>query len=60
MFLGCAESNFVFFYFEDAPPSVRVIDAEKDSIKALMDANLCITKGEMREGLNWSNSTVYG
>ncbi|GFX75254.1 histone-lysine N-methyltransferase SETMAR [Trichonephila clavipes] len=44
---------------EDARRSGRLVEADKDAIKALVDANRRITKREIRLRLNLSNSTVY-
>ncbi|XP_017795708.1 PREDICTED: histone-lysine N-methyltransferase SETMAR-like [Habropoda laboriosa] len=49
--LGCSEN---------APRSGRPVEADKDAIKALVDANRRITTREIGERLNLSNSTVYG
>ncbi|XP_076764836.1 histone-lysine N-methyltransferase SETMAR-like [Xylocopa sonorina] len=48
------------FDVEDAPRSGRPVEADKDAIKALVDANRRITTREIGERLNLSNSTVYG
>lgn len=47
------------FDVEDAPRSGRPVEADKDTIKALVDANRRITTREIGERLNLSNSTVY-
>ncbi|GFT05787.1 histone-lysine N-methyltransferase SETMAR [Trichonephila clavipes] len=47
------------FDVEDAPPSGRPVEADKDAIKALVDANRRITTREIGLRLNLSNSTVY-
>ncbi|GFT15774.1 histone-lysine N-methyltransferase SETMAR [Trichonephila clavipes] len=47
------------FDVEDAPRSGRPVEADKDVIKALVDANLRITTHEIGLRLNVSNSTVY-
>ncbi|GFW85519.1 histone-lysine N-methyltransferase SETMAR [Trichonephila clavipes] len=48
------------FDVEDAPRSGRLIEADKDMIKALVDANRRITTREIGLRLNYlSNSTVY-
>ncbi|CAK9826900.1 Histone-lysine N-methyltransferase SETMAR [Anthophora retusa] len=47
------------FDIEDAPRSGRPVEADKDTIKALVDANRRITTREVGERLNLSNSTVY-
>ncbi|GFW52894.1 mariner Mos1 transposase [Trichonephila clavipes] len=47
------------FDVEDAPRSGRPVEADKDVIKALVDANRRITIREIRLRLNLSNSTVY-
>ncbi|GFT58412.1 histone-lysine N-methyltransferase SETMAR [Trichonephila clavipes] len=47
------------FDVEDAPRSGRPVEAEKDAIKALVDANRRITTREIGLRLNLSNSTVY-
>ncbi|GFX81051.1 histone-lysine N-methyltransferase SETMAR [Trichonephila clavipes] len=47
------------FDVEDAPRSGRPVEADKDAIKALVDANRRITTREIRLRLNLSNSTVY-
>ncbi|GFT57266.1 histone-lysine N-methyltransferase SETMAR [Trichonephila clavipes] len=47
------------FDVEDAPRSGRPIEADKDAIKALVDANRRITTREIGLRLNLSNSTVY-
>ncbi|GFT80519.1 histone-lysine N-methyltransferase SETMAR [Trichonephila clavipes] len=47
------------FDVEDAPRSGRPFEADKDAIKALVDANRRITTREIRLRLNLSNSTVY-
>ncbi|GFW55316.1 histone-lysine N-methyltransferase SETMAR [Trichonephila clavipes] len=46
-------------YAEDAPRSGRPVEADKDAIKALVDAKRRITTREIRLRLNLSNSTVY-
>ncbi|GFU65941.1 histone-lysine N-methyltransferase SETMAR [Trichonephila clavipes] len=47
------------FDVEDAPRSGRPVEADKDAIKALFDANRRITTREIGMRLNLSNSTVY-
>ncbi|GFT79737.1 histone-lysine N-methyltransferase SETMAR [Trichonephila clavipes] len=47
------------FDVEDAPRSGRPVEADKDAIKALVDANRRITTREIRLRLNLSNSAVY-
>ncbi|GFW50981.1 histone-lysine N-methyltransferase SETMAR [Trichonephila clavipes] len=47
------------FVVEDAPRSGRPVEADKDTIKALVDANRRITTREIGSRLNLSNSTVY-
>ncbi|GFS64032.1 histone-lysine N-methyltransferase SETMAR [Trichonephila clavipes] len=47
------------FDVEDAPRSGRSVEADKDAIKALVDANRRITTREIELRLNLSNSTVY-
>ncbi|GFX16067.1 histone-lysine N-methyltransferase SETMAR [Trichonephila clavipes] len=47
------------FDVEDAPRSGRPAEADKDAIKALVDANRRITTREIRLRLNLSNSIVY-
>ncbi|GFW22771.1 histone-lysine N-methyltransferase SETMAR [Trichonephila clavipes] len=47
------------FDVEDAPRSGRPVEADKDAIKALVDANRRITTHEIGLRLNLSNSTVY-
>ncbi|GFU01416.1 mariner Mos1 transposase [Trichonephila clavipes] len=47
------------FDVEDAPRSGRPVEADKDAIKALFDANRRITTREIGLRLNLSNSTVY-
>ncbi|GFX81004.1 histone-lysine N-methyltransferase SETMAR [Trichonephila clavipes] len=47
------------FDVEDAPRSGRSVEADKDAIKALVDANRRITTREIGLRLNLSNSTVY-
>ncbi|GFS66531.1 histone-lysine N-methyltransferase SETMAR [Trichonephila clavipes] len=47
------------FNVEDAPRSGRPVEADKDAIKALVDANRRITTREIGSRLNLSNSTVY-
>ncbi|GFX26454.1 histone-lysine N-methyltransferase SETMAR [Trichonephila clavipes] len=47
------------FDVEDAPRSGRPVEADKDAIKALVDANRRITTSEIGLRLNLSNSTVY-
>ncbi|XP_047370017.1 histone-lysine N-methyltransferase SETMAR-like [Vespa velutina] len=42
-----------------APSSERPVEADKDTIKPLVDANRQITTREIGERLNLSNSTVY-
>ena len=44
---------------EDAPRSGRPVEADEDTIKALIDANRRITTREIAERLNISNSTVH-
>ncbi|XP_047362644.1 histone-lysine N-methyltransferase SETMAR-like [Vespa velutina] len=47
------------FDVEDAPCFGRSVEADKETIKALVDANPRITTHEISERLNLSNSTVY-
>ncbi|GFX81421.1 histone-lysine N-methyltransferase SETMAR [Trichonephila clavipes] len=47
------------FDVEDAPRSGRPVEADKDAIKALVDANRQITTREIGLRLNLSNSIVY-
>ena len=47
------------FDVEDVSRSGRPVEADKDTIKALVDANRRITTREIGERLNLSNSTVY-
>ena len=47
------------FDVEDAPRSGRPVEADEDTIKALIDANRRITTREIAERLNLSNSTVH-
>ncbi|GFU28733.1 histone-lysine N-methyltransferase SETMAR [Trichonephila clavipes] len=47
------------FDVEDAPRSGRPVEADKDAIKAFVDANRRITTREIGLRLNLSNSTVY-
>ncbi|GFU90751.1 histone-lysine N-methyltransferase SETMAR [Trichonephila clavipes] len=47
------------FDVEDAPRSGRPVEADKDAIKALVDANRRITTRVIGLRLNLSNSTVY-
>ncbi|GFV77007.1 histone-lysine N-methyltransferase SETMAR [Trichonephila clavipes] len=47
------------FVVEDEPRSGRPVEADKDAIKALVDANRRITTREIGLRLNLSNSTVY-
>ncbi|GFV91988.1 histone-lysine N-methyltransferase SETMAR [Trichonephila clavipes] len=47
------------FDVEDAPRSRRPVEADKDAIKALVDANRRITTHDIVLRLNLSNSTVY-
>ncbi|GFX54047.1 histone-lysine N-methyltransferase SETMAR [Trichonephila clavipes] len=47
------------FDVEDAPRSRRPVEADKNAIKALVDANWRITTREIGLRLNLSNSTVY-
>ncbi|XP_049821930.1 histone-lysine N-methyltransferase SETMAR-like [Aethina tumida] len=47
------------FDIEDAPRSGRPVEADKDAIKALVDANRRITTREIGLRLNLSNSTVH-
>ncbi|GFV65734.1 histone-lysine N-methyltransferase SETMAR [Trichonephila clavipes] len=47
------------FDVEDAPRSGKPDEADKDAIKALVDANRRITTREIKLRLNLSNSTVY-
>ncbi|XP_046828276.1 histone-lysine N-methyltransferase SETMAR-like [Vespa crabro] len=49
----------LFYYKKDASRSGRPVEADKDTIKALVDANRRITTREIGERLNLSNSTVY-
>ncbi|XP_035222849.1 histone-lysine N-methyltransferase SETMAR-like [Stegodyphus dumicola] len=44
----------------DVEESGRPVEADKDTIKALLDANRRITTREIGERLNLSNSSVYG
>ncbi|XP_035725547.1 histone-lysine N-methyltransferase SETMAR-like [Vespa mandarinia] len=54
-----AKFRYGNFDVEDAPRSGRLVEADKDTIKALVDANQRITIREIGERLNLSNSTVY-
>ncbi|GFT78658.1 mariner transposase [Trichonephila clavipes] len=47
------------FDVEDIPRSGRQLEADKDAIKALLDANRRITTREIELRLNLSNLTVY-
>ncbi|GFW11355.1 histone-lysine N-methyltransferase SETMAR [Trichonephila clavipes] len=47
------------FDVEEAPRSERPVEADKDAIKALVDANRRIATREIGLRLNLSNSTVY-
>ncbi|GFX80486.1 mariner Mos1 transposase [Trichonephila clavipes] len=47
------------FDVEDAPHSGRPVEADKDAIKAIFDANRRITTRKIELRLNLSNSTVY-
>ena len=47
------------FDVEDTPRSGRPVEADEDTIKALVDANRRITTREIAERLNLSNSTVH-
>ncbi|XP_025264307.1 histone-lysine N-methyltransferase SETMAR-like [Camponotus floridanus] len=47
------------FDVEDVPRSGRPVEADEDTIKALIDANRRITTREIAERLNLSNSTVH-
>ncbi|GFW74700.1 histone-lysine N-methyltransferase SETMAR [Trichonephila clavipes] len=47
------------FDVEDAPRSGKPVEADKDVIKALVNANRRITTREIGLRLNLSNSTVY-
>ncbi|GFY08473.1 histone-lysine N-methyltransferase SETMAR [Trichonephila clavipes] len=47
------------FDVEGAPHSGRPVEADKDAIKALVDANRRITTRQIGLRLNLSNSTVY-
>ncbi|GFY35741.1 histone-lysine N-methyltransferase SETMAR [Trichonephila clavipes] len=47
------------FDVEDAPRSGRPVEADKDAIKALVDANRQVTTREIGLRLKLSNSTVY-
>ncbi|XP_046813879.1 histone-lysine N-methyltransferase SETMAR-like [Vespa crabro] len=55
-----AKFRFGNFDVEDAPRSGRPVEANKDTIKALVDANRQITTREIGERLNLLNLTVYG
>ncbi|GFU35990.1 histone-lysine N-methyltransferase SETMAR [Trichonephila clavipes] len=54
-----ARKKLTDVYGEDAPRSGRPLEADKDAIKALVDANRRITTREIGLRLNLSNSTVY-
>ncbi|GFX34453.1 histone-lysine N-methyltransferase SETMAR [Trichonephila clavipes] len=54
-----ARKKLTDVYGEDAPRSGRPVEADKDVIKALVDANRRITAREIGLRLNLSNSTVY-
>ncbi|XP_035723709.1 histone-lysine N-methyltransferase SETMAR-like [Vespa mandarinia] len=54
-----ARTGLQNFDVEDAPRSGRPDEADKDTIKALVDANWRITTREIDERLNLLNSTVY-
>ena len=47
------------FDLKDAPRPRRLLEADLDQIKSLVDANQRITTGEIAEILNLSNSTVH-
>ncbi|XP_035221380.1 histone-lysine N-methyltransferase SETMAR-like [Stegodyphus dumicola] len=47
------------FDLEDTPCSGRPVDADEDTIKALIDAKQRITTREITERLNFSNSTLH-
>ena len=47
------------FDVEGAPRSGKPVEADEDTIKALIDANRRITTREIAERLNLSNSTVH-
>jgi [histone H3]-lysine36 N-dimethyltransferase SETMAR len=47
------------FDIEDAPCSGRLVEADEDTIKVLIDENRRITTREIAERLNLSNSTVH-
>ncbi|GFV90754.1 histone-lysine N-methyltransferase SETMAR [Trichonephila clavipes] len=47
------------FDVKDAPRSGRPVEADKDTIKALVDTNRRLITCEINEGLNLSNSFVY-
>ena len=47
------------FDVEDAPRSRKPVEANEDTIKALIDTNRRITTCEIAERLNLSNSTVH-
>ncbi|GFT93178.1 cubilin [Trichonephila clavipes] len=62
----CVKNTPVFVKFrsdsfdvEDAPRSGRLVEADKDIIKALVDANRRITTREIGERFHLSYSTVY-
>ncbi|GFU78361.1 histone-lysine N-methyltransferase SETMAR [Trichonephila clavipes] len=54
-----ARKKLTDVYGADAPRSGRPVEADKDVIKALVDANRRITTREIGLSLNLSNSTVY-
>ncbi|GFX68238.1 histone-lysine N-methyltransferase SETMAR [Trichonephila clavipes] len=55
-----ARKKLTDVYGEDVPRSGRPVEADKDAIKALVEANRRITTREIGLRLNISNSTVYG
>ncbi|GFT60252.1 histone-lysine N-methyltransferase SETMAR [Trichonephila clavipes] len=57
--LGYIQQKKHAYRISNAPRSGRLIEADKDAIKALVDANRRITTREIGLRLNLSNSTVY-
>ena len=57
--LVCKISIRQFWCWRCTTDSGRPVEADEDTIKALIDANRRITTREIAERLNWSNSTVH-
>lgn len=51
--------RFGNFDIEDASRSGMLVETDKNTIKAFIDANRRVTTGEIGETLNFSNTSVH-